>query len=91
MIESLQSLRTLRHILVRLGAGPTGGYWSSSWRIFASNLFGGIMAGAVASIFAAVILGIDLHRGKESFLYQVVSVMQTIIVAIQTLINRELP
>jgi hypothetical protein len=87
---SFQRVRELRHILVRLGAGPSGRFWSSSWRIFASNLFGGAIAGAVASIFAAILLGVDLQRGRDSLIYHAVRILQTIVLAVQTLVNREL-
>ena len=90
MSTSFQRVRELRHILVRLGAGPSGRFWSSSWRVFASNVFGGAIAGAIASMFAAILLGLDLHRGRDSLLYHAVRISQTVILAVATLINRDL-
>jgi hypothetical protein len=80
----------MRHILVRLGAGQSGRYWSSTWRVFARNLLGGVVAGATAFIIAAALLGLDLHRGQDSFMYHAARVTQTIIATIQTQINQEL-
>lgn len=90
MNDQLHSLQELRHALVRLGAGPAGRYWSNAWRVFASNLLGGIAAGAAASVLAALILGIDAHRGQDSFVYRAVSDLQTVVRTIQALVQREL-
>ena len=53
-------------------------------------MFGGAIAGAIASIFAAILLGLDLHRGRDSLMYHAIHILQTVIIAVQTLINREL-
>jgi len=87
---SFQRVRELRNILVRLGAGPSGRFWSNSWRVFASNMFGGVIAGAVASIFAAILLGLDLQRGRDSLLVHAARILQVVVLAVQTLVNREL-
>jgi hypothetical protein len=88
--DQLNRLQQLRHTLVRLGAGPAGRYWSNAWRVFASNLMGGIAAGAAASVLAALILGIDAHRGQDSFVYSALSDLQTVVRTIQALVEREL-
>ena len=90
MSTSFQRVRELRHILVRLGAGPSGRFWSNSWHVFASNVFGGAITGAIASIFAAILLGLDLHRGRDSLLYHAARILQTVVLAVQTIVNREL-
>ncbi len=90
MSEQLDHLRALRHALVRLGAGPAGRYWSNAWRVFASNLLGGLVTGAAASILAALILGFDAHRGQDSFVYRALSDAQTIVRTIQAQVDREL-
>lgn len=90
MTEDLESLRELRHVLVRLGARQVGAYWASGPRVFASNLGGGVAAGAAASILAAVLLGFDAHRGANSFLYHALHSAQTIIATIQAQIEKEL-
>ena len=90
MSTDFQRVRDLRHVLIRLGAGPSGRFWSSGWRVFASNLLGGMIAGAAASIFAAFLLGLDLHRGRDSLLYHAVRIAQAAIIAIKTIIIREL-
>lgn len=90
MNRSFQRVRELRHVLVRLGAGPSGRFWSNSWQVFASNLFGGAIAGAIASIFAAILLGLDLQRGRDSLLVHAVRILQILVLAIQTFVNREL-
>jgi hypothetical protein len=86
----LERVRTLRHILTRLGARQAASYWSNPLRVFASNLWGGAVAGALASMVAALILGIDAHRGQDSFSYQVLRDAQTVIATIQEQIRREL-
>lgn len=90
MNAQLEQLRTLRHILTRLGANQAARYWANPLRVFTSNLWGGAIAGAAASLLAAVIVGIDAHRGHNSFSYNVLRDAQTIIVTIQELIRREL-
>ena len=90
MSTSFQRVRELRNILVRLGAGPSGRFWSNSWQVFASNMFGGVIAGAVASILAAILLGLDLQRGRDSLLVHAARILQIVILAVQTLVNREL-
>lgn len=90
MNTSFQRVRDLRHILVRLGAGPSGRFWSNGWQVFASNMVGGAITGAIASIFAAVLLGLDLQRGRDSLLYHAARILQMLVLAIQTFVNREL-
>ena len=90
MSDTLHDLRQLRMILLRIGTARAGRYWSSAMRVFSSNMLGGVAAGAVASIFAAIIVGLDLHRGHDALVYRVVSDLKTLIVTIQTQIDREL-
>jgi hypothetical protein len=87
---SFQRVRELRHILVRLGAGPSGRYWSNAWQVFANNVIGGAITGVIASVFAAVLLGLDLQRGRDSLLYHAIRILQALVLAVQTFVNREL-
>jgi hypothetical protein len=88
--DQLASLRELRHILMRLGAQQTGRYWSAASLVFASNLLGGVAAGAVASIVAAAVLAFDAHRGADSLLYHAAQNVAAIIASIQAQIHKEL-
>jgi len=88
--ETLNRLRELRHLLQRLGVQPTARYWSNESRVFMSNLFGGAVAGAVAFIAAALLLGLDLKRGGNSFALHVLQGLQTIIIAMRQAIEQEL-
>jgi hypothetical protein len=58
--------------------------------VFASNLFGGAATGAAASIVAAVVLGLDVHRGENSLMLHALRVAQTVIRTIQAVIAQEL-
>ena len=53
-------------------------------------MVGGAITGAIASIFAAVLLGLDLQRGRDSLLYHAARILQMLVLAIQTFVNREL-
>ncbi len=90
MTENLESLRKLRQVLMRLGARQTGRYWSNAFSVFLSNVLGGAAAGAAAFILAAILLGLDIHRGENSVLYHAVRAVQTIIETIRTQIQQEL-
>jgi hypothetical protein len=87
--DQLESLRELRHVLVRLGARQAGRYWSAAPLVFASNLLGGAAAGAAASIIAAVLLAFDAHRGSDSFLYHALQSTAAIVNTIRVLIDKE--
>jgi hypothetical protein len=88
--EQLESLRELRHVLVRLGTRQAARYWSAAPLVFANNLLGGAVAGAAASIIAAVLLALDAHRGADSLLYHALQSVAAVIAAVQALIDREL-
>lgn len=88
--ETLQRLHDLRRVLARLGTRPAGRYWRSDWRVFLSNLVGGAVVGAAASIFAALLLSIDARRGPDSLVYHLLAGAQTVVRAIQTQIENEL-
>jgi hypothetical protein len=90
MSEPVQRLRDLRRVLTRLAVRPTVRYWRSDWRVFASNFIGGAFVGAAASVFAAVLLGIDAHRGADSFAYHALTDAQTVVRTIEADIEREL-
>jgi site-specific recombinase len=88
--EQLEQARTLRHILTRLGVRQAASYWANPLRVFISNFWGGAVAGVAASVVAAIILGIDLHRGQNSVSYEVLRDTQTIIATIEEQIHEEL-
>ncbi len=90
MNEQLEQARTLRHILARLGARQAASYWASPLRVFISNFWGGAVAGVAASVVAAIILGFDMHRGQNSFSYEVLRDAQTVIATIEQQIHEEL-
>lgn len=90
MSENLESLRELRQVLARLGARQAGRYWSNGFLVFCSNLAGGAAAGAAASVVAAVLLGLDAHRGQNSLLYHALRGAQAIVATIETQMQREL-
>jgi hypothetical protein len=88
--ETLGRLRELRHVLQRLGAQSVARYWSNESMVFASNFFGGAAAGAVAFVFAAVILGLDLKRGESSFALHLLRALQTMVITLRQMIEQEL-
>lgn len=90
MTETLNRLRELRIVLQRLGAQPAARYWSNESLVFASNFFGGAAAGAVAFVFAAVLLGLDLKRGEGSFAMHLLQALQTMVIAVRQAVEQEL-
>ncbi len=90
MIDALQSLRELRHVLVRLGAQRVARYWSNESAVFASNFVGGAAAGAAAFIVAAVLLGLDIHRGENSMIVHALRALQTVVRIFRTMVEQEL-
>lgn len=90
MIDTLESLRELRHVLQRLGARQAGRFWSNDSLVFLSNFGGGTAAGAVAFVIAAVLLGLDIHRGENSAVVHLVRAAQTIVLAIRAMVQEEL-
>jgi hypothetical protein len=90
VIDSLHSLRELRHVLQRLGTAQVARFWSNQPMVFLSNLLGGTATGAVAFIVAAIILGLDINRGENSTVVHLVHALQTIAATFRTLFEREL-
>lgn len=90
MNETLDRLRELRHVLQRLGTQSAGRYWSNESLVFANNFLGGAIAGALAFVFAALILGLDLKRGENSFALHLLQALQTMTLAVRDLIEQEL-
>lgn len=90
MIDTLQSLRELRQVLQRLGAQRVARYWANDSAVFASNFMGGTAAGAAAFIVAAVLLGLDIHRGENSFIVHGLRAVQTIVTTLRAMMEQEL-
>lgn len=88
MSSDFERLRDLRTVLVRLGARPVASYWASPFKVFASNFFGGTVAGAIVLMLAAVFVGLDVHRGRASFAIHVIHAVQLVATAIRTLTER---
>lgn len=90
MSSELDRVRALRHILVRVGARQASRYWSNPFAVLFSNFVGGTIAGAAALIFAALIVGIDLHRGENSVMVHLLRAVQTVAGLVRNLMEREL-
>lgn len=90
MIDTLKSLHELRQVLLRLGAQRVARYWSNDSAVFASNFVGGAAAGAAAFIVAAVLLGIDIHRGENSMIVHALRALQTIVMTLRSMVEQEL-
>jgi hypothetical protein len=90
VIDAQRNLRQLRVVLQRLGAQSVSRYWSSESRVFLSNFFGGAATGAAAFIFAALLLGLDIHRGENSFVVHLIRAAQAMVSALRQLIDQRL-
>ncbi len=91
MADTLESVRQLRMVLVRLGARPAARYWSNPLHIFAGNFAGGAIAGVAASIIAAAILGFDAHRaGTHSTLFHFLRMFQAFLETVRMRIEQEM-
>lgn len=90
MNQTLARLEQLRYVLLRLGVRQAGRFWANEPRVFASNLLGGAVTGAIAFIIGAFLLGIDVRRGENSLLVHFVRAIQGIVDVFRTMFEREL-
>ena len=90
MSETLERLRELRHVLHWLGAQRVALFWSNDSAVFASNFMGGTAAGAAAFIVAAVVLGLDIHRGENSVIVHALRALQTFVLLLRGMVEQEL-
>jgi hypothetical protein len=88
--ETLERLRELRHVLQRLGTQSAARYWSNESLVFANNFLGGAIAGVIAFVFAALILGLDLKRGENSFAIHLLRALQIMVQAVRQVMEQEL-
>jgi site-specific recombinase len=88
--DTLRRLQELRHVLQRLGAQQAARYWSNQPRVFASNLFGGAVVGAVAFVVAALLLGLDVRRGDSSIIANFARAAQDVVATLKDTLDREM-